>query len=298
MNRRHAHQPIDDAALNLMLSQLRLPTIKALWPQFTAQADREGWPGARLLAALTEQELAERSRRRFLRHLHEARLPTAKTLDSFDFSAVPLLSKAHVMALCAGDRWLDQGANVLLIGPPGAGKSHLAAAIGLALIEHGFRVLFTRTTDLTQRLQRARRELTLEAAIAKLDKYHLLILDDFAYVTKDQAETSVLFELITARYEQRSLLLTANQPFSKWDTIFPDPTMTLAAVDRLVHRATIFELNVESYRRRTAMQHKRAQQRPAAVPPAADPTAASDPTAAGQGSQGPPVSGPLRNGVQ
>ena len=87
---------------------------------------------------------------------------------------------------------------MLLIGPPGTGKSHLAAAIGLALIEHGFRVLFTRTTDLTQRLQRARRDLTLEAAIAKLDKHHLLILDDFAYVTKDQAETSVLFELIAA----------------------------------------------------------------------------------------------------
>ena len=297
MNRRNDHQPIDDTALNLMLSQLRLPTIKALWPQFTAQADREGWPGARLLAALTEQELAERSRRRFLRQLREARLPTAKTLDSFDFSAVPLLSKAHVMALCAGDRWLDEGANLLLIGPPGAGKSHLAAAIGLALIEHGFRVLFTRTTDLTQRLQRARRELSLEAAIAKLDKYHLLILDDFAYVTKDQAETSVLFELITARYEHRSLLLTANQPFGKWDTIFPDPTMTLAAVDRLVHRATIFELNVDSYRRRTAMQHKRAQQR-AATAPAADPATASDPPAVGQGSPEQPVSGPLRNGAQ
>ncbi|MGM0695179.1 MAG: ATP-binding protein, partial [Pseudomonadota bacterium] len=99
----------------------------------------------------------------------------------------------------------------ILFGPPGGGKSHLAAAIGLALVEAGYRVLYTRTTDLVQRLQVARRELTLEAAIAKLDKYHLLILDDLAYVTKDQAETSVLFELISARYEQRSLLITANQ---------------------------------------------------------------------------------------
>ena len=297
MNRRSDQQPIDDAALNLMLSELRLPAIKSLWPQFTAQADREGWPGARLLAALTEQELAERARRRFQRHLRAARLPAAKTLDSFDFSVVPQLSKAHVSALCAGDRWLDEGANLLLIGPPGTGKSHLAAAIGLALIEHGFRVLFTRTTDLTQRLQRARRELTLEAAIAKLDKYHLLILDDFAYVSKDQAETSVLFELIIARYEQRSLLLTANQPFGQWETIFPDATMTLAAVDRLVHRATILELNVPSYRRRTAMRHKRAQQ-PPAEPAGTDPAAAGDPPAAGQGSQEQPVNGPLRNGEQ
>ena len=150
-----------------------------------------------------------------------------------------------------------------MFGPPGGGKSHLAAAIGLALVENGWRVLYTRTTDLVQRLQVARRELTLEAAIDKLDKYHLLILDDLAYVTKDQAETSVLFELISARYEQRSVLITANQPFGEWGRIFPDPAMTLAAVDRLVHHATIFELNVDSYRRRTALEQKRGRGRPA-----------------------------------
>jgi DNA replication protein DnaC len=102
------------------------------------------------------------------------------------------------MALAAGDAWLDKGANVILFGPPGGGKSNLAAALGFALVENGWRVSFTRTTDLVQRLQIARRELALEAAIAKLDKYHLLILDDLAYVTKDQGETSVLFELIGA----------------------------------------------------------------------------------------------------
>jgi DNA replication protein DnaC len=140
---------------------------------------------------------------------------------------------------------------------PGTGKSHLAAALGFALVAGGWRVLFTRTTDLVQRLQIARRELALEAAIAKLDKYHLLILDDLAYVTKDQAETSVLFELIGARYERRSLLVTANQPFGEWGKIFPDQAMTLAVVDRLVHHATIFEMNVESYRRRAALERKR-----------------------------------------
>jgi DNA replication protein DnaC len=140
---------------------------------------------------------------------------------------------------------------------PGTGKSHLAAALGFALVENGWRVLFARTTDLVQRLQIARRELALEAAIARLDKYHLLILDDLAYVTKDQAETSVLFELIGARYERRSLLVTANQPFGEWGKIFPDQAMTLAVVDRLVHHATIFEMNVESYRRRAALERKR-----------------------------------------
>jgi DNA replication protein DnaC len=170
-----------------------------------------------------------------------------------------MVSKAQVMALAAGDSWLDQGANVMLFGPPGGGKSHLAAALGLALVQNGRRVLFIRTTDLVQRLQVARRDLELEAAISKLDKYQLLILDDIAYVTKDQAETSVLFELIAARYERRSLLITANQPFGEWGKIFTDKTMTLAAIDRLVHHATILEMNVESYRRKVALKRKRGK---------------------------------------
>jgi hypothetical protein len=121
-------------------------------------------------------------------------------------------------------------------------------------------VLFTRTTDLVQRRQIARRELALEAAIAKLDKFHLLILYDIAYVTKDQDETSELFELISARYERRSLLITANQPFGEWGKIFSDQAMTVAVVDRLVHHA-IFEMNVESYRRRAALERKRSRGR-------------------------------------
>ncbi|MEY8802454.1 IS21-like element helper ATPase IstB [Leisingera sp. XS_AS12] len=247
-----------------MLNDLRLTTIKILWPQFAEQADREGWPAARFLAAIAEHELAERAHRRIARHLAKAHLPPGKTMDSFDFDAVPMISKAQVMAMAAGYSWLAKGANVLMFGPPGGGKSHLAAAIGLTLIENGWRVLFTRTTDLVQKLQVARRELQLEAAIAKLDKFDLIILDDLAYVTKDQAETSVLFELISARYERRSIMITANQPFGEWNKVFPDPAMTLAAVDRLVHHATIFEMNVESYRRRTAMEAKRKRGRPAA----------------------------------
>ena len=252
-----AKNNIDPAKLSLLLNQLRLPASKLMWPQFAEQADKEGWPAARFLAALAENELAERDRRRIERHLGEARLLPGKTLDNFDFNALPMISKAHVMAIVAGDGWLEQGANLLLFGPPGGGKSHLASAIGLALIENGWRVLFTRTTDLVQKLQTARQELALESALAKLDKFHLLILDDLAYVTKDQAETSVLFELIGTRYERRSMLITANQPFGEWGKVFPDQAMTLAAVDRLVHHATIFEMNVESYRRREAVKRKR-----------------------------------------
>ena len=215
---------IDTAKLGILLNELRLPAIKLIWPKFAEQADKEGWPAARFLTAIAEHELAERDRRRIERHLAEAHLLPGKTLDTFEFEAVPMISRAQIMAITAGDAWLEKGANLLLFGPPGGGKSHLASAI-------------------VQKLQVARRELGLEAAIDRLDRFHLLILDDLAYVTKDQAETSVLFELISARYERRSMLITANQPFGEWGKVFPDPAMTLAAVDRLVHHASIFEMN-------------------------------------------------------
>ena len=249
-------ESIDAARLTLLLNELRLPAIKQGWSTFAERSDKEAWPAARFLASLAEHEIAERDQRRIERHLVEARLLPGKTLDSFDFEAVPMISKAYVMAICAGDSWIDKGANLLLIDGPGGGKTHLASAIGLALVENGWRVLFARTSDLVQKLQVARRELALEGAINRLDRFHLLILDDLAYVSKDQAETSVLFELISARYERRSTLITANQPFGAWGKVFPDPAMTLAAVDRLVHHATIFEINVDSYRRRAAIERK------------------------------------------
>ncbi|MGB6485696.1 MAG: IS21-like element helper ATPase IstB [Steroidobacteraceae bacterium] len=254
---------IDVTRLTLMLNELRLPAIKQVWEKIAARSDKEGWPAARFLATLAEHELAERDRRRLERHLGEAKLLPGKTLATLEFEAVPMVSKAQVMALCAGDAWLEQGANLILLGPPGVGKSHLSSAIGLALLEKGWRVLFCRSSDLVQKLQVARRELALESAIQRLERFDLLILDDITYVSKDQAESSVLFELISARYERRSMLITANQPFGDWGKIFPDPAMTLAAVDRLVHHATIFEMNVESYRRRAAIDRKHGAGRPA-----------------------------------
>jgi DNA replication protein DnaC len=238
--------------LDLMLTELRLPTVRRLAAELCAQSDHEGWPAHRLLEALLEHEIAEREARRIDRHRAESCLQPDKRLSSFDFAAVPSVSKAQVMALAEGQEWLDRGANVLLFGPPGVGKSHLVCGLGHALIEAGRRVLFTRCSDLVQRLQAARRDLRLPQELAKLDRFDLLILDDLSYVRRDQAETSVLFELIAERYERKSLAITANTPFSQWGEVFVEPAMTLAAVDRLVHHATILEMNVESYRRRSA----------------------------------------------
>ena len=243
-----------DGRLALMLSDLRLPTIKRLAGDLCAQSDREGWPGRRLLEAVLEHEVAERETRRIDRHRAESQLSPDKRLSSFDFAAVPSVSKALVTALAEGHEWLDRGANVLLFGPPGVGKSHLVCGLGHALIEAGRRVLFTRCGDIVQRLQAARRDMRLPQELAKLDRYDLLILDDLSYVRRDQPETSVLFELIAERYEHKSLAITANTPFSQWGEVFVEPAMTLAAVDRLVHHSTILEMNVESYRRRTAQE--------------------------------------------
>jgi len=232
------------AAVPIMLTELRLPTIKRLWTDLAAQSNREGWPAERLLHTLLGHEMAERETRRLARARADSGLPPGKSLAEFDFAAVPALSKAHVMALAEADSWISQGHNLL-------------AGIGHALIDRGMRVLFMRTSELVQRLQAARRDLRLPAELAKLDRFDLIVLDDFSYARRDQAETSVLFELIAERYERRSIAITANAPFSAWDEVFPDKAMTVAAVDRLVHHSTILEMNADSYRRRAALPARR-----------------------------------------
>jgi DNA replication protein DnaC len=248
-------RPVDVHALPAMFTALRLPSFLRHWQKLAERADAEGWPAARLLAALADIELAERDARRVQRHLNQSGLPGGKTLATFDFKAIPSMPRARIKALAAGD-WIETGTNVIAIGNSGAGKTHLLCAVGHALVEVGKRVLYTRTTDLVQKLQAARRDLALEAALAKLDKFDLIILDDITYAQKDQAESSVLFELIARRYETRSLAIAANQPFSAWDRIFPDQAITVAAIDRLVHHAHILEMNVDSYRRRAAVNRR------------------------------------------
>lgn len=240
----------ENAFLGTVLKALNLPTIKAEWEKICHQADTEGWGSAKCLTVLFEHEFNARENRKLERHIKESQLPKGKTLGSFDFTVVPELNKTRINTLGTGEGWIKQGTNVLFFGTSGAGKSHLAAGIGLRLIESGMRVLFTRTTELVQKLQQAKQSLTLAAALDKLDKFDCICLDDFGYVKRDQFETSVLFELISERYERKSIILTCNQPFGEWDSIFQDKAMAVAAIDRLVHNATIFQLNVPSFRPR------------------------------------------------
>ncbi len=242
-----------EAALPALLKALGLPTITALWRNLAATARADGWTPERYLAALCEHELQQRDTRRIARHLQEANLPHGKRLDNFDFNLVPGVSKARIRELASGGDWIANGHNLLIFGPHGVGKTHLAAGIGAELIAAGHRVRCDRVTDLLQQLQAAKRDLTLPAALTKLDRFDCLILDDIGYARKDHHETDVLFELISERYERRSIIVTSNQPFGQWETLFQDKAMTIAAIDRLVHHATIIEITGESHRRREAM---------------------------------------------
>jgi DNA replication protein DnaC len=162
------------------------------------------------------------------------------------------------MQFAQSTTWLQTASNLLIFGPSGTGKTHLSTALGRSMIELGKWVKFLSATTLVQQLQQAKLHLQLPAFLVKLDKYDLLIVDDLGYVKKSETETSVLFELIAHRYERKSLLITANQPFSQWDSIFSDSMMTVAAIDRLVHHATILEMQAESFRKAAAISRNQA----------------------------------------
>jgi DNA replication protein DnaC len=242
-----------EAALPGLLKALGLPTITDLWRSLADTARSDGWTPERYLAALCEHELQGRDSRRIARRLQEANLPHGKRLDNFDYSLVPGVSKARIRELAGGGEWIANGHNLLIFGPHGVGKTHLASGIGAELVAAGHRVRCDRVTDILQLLQAAKRDLGLPAALARLDRFDCLILDDIGYARKDHHETDVLFELISERYERRSLIVTSNQPFGQWETLFQDKAMTVAAIDRLVHHATIIEISGESHRRREAL---------------------------------------------
>jgi DNA replication protein DnaC len=221
-------------------------------PVLEQQAIQDNWSYTQFLSSLCDFELSHRQENRFQRLLQESQLPNGKTFTSFDFKHCPNLQPAPILQLAQDGGWLSRAENLLLFGPSGVGKTHLATALGRSMVELGKRVKFFSAIALVQILQQAKVDLQLAQALAKLDRFELLIVDDLGYVKKSEAETCVLFELIAHRYERKSLVITANQPFSQWDSIFTDSVMTVAAVDRLLHHALIIEIQAESFRKNEA----------------------------------------------
>lgn len=242
------------ASLPLMLKQLRLATMAQEWEKLSQQAVMQMWSPQEYLAELCHRELAVREDKRLQRLLKDARLPMGKYINDFDFSLVKGLSKQQIMHRIEHHDWLRKGANILIFGASGLGKTHIASAIGYGLVEQGLKIKFISATALVQQLQKAKQQLQLEDQLIKLDKYALLIIDDVGYVRKTEQETSVLFELIAHRYERHSMIITSNKPFEQWDELFDDTSMTVAAIDRLVHHATIINCEGESYRRKAAIE--------------------------------------------
>jgi DNA replication protein DnaC len=240
---------VNQEILPIALKQLHLSIMRSSWEEVASQADELRWTYPQYLAALCDRELASREQRKIQRNITEAKLPPGKTLDSFEFKNLSSITAAQISTFAENTSWVTQANNLILFGPSGVGKSHLAAAIGRRLIEHGMRVFFTKTTALVQKLQSAYSEHKLSDLLTKLGRYQLIILDDIGYVKKSDAETSVLFELIADRYESKSFLITSNQTFDQWDEIFPNNNMAVAAIDRLVHHATIININEPSYRK-------------------------------------------------
>ena len=206
------------------------------------------------LAGLLELELVLREQNRLARAYKNAKLPAGKTMAGFVFQKAKSVNQVQIQGLSEDGTWVKEAQNLILLGPSGVGKTHLAAAIAYGLLEQGISVLFSSTTLLVQALQQAKAELTLKKALERLARFQLLILDDIGYVKKSDQETSVLFELIAHRYEYGSLLITANQPFGDWGDLFPDKIMAVAAIDRIVHHAMIIKIEGESYRAATARQ--------------------------------------------
>ena len=248
------------AALPLLLKELKLASFTKHWESQAQKAIDEQWLPQTYLAELCEQEAGSRYQKKLQRYLREAQLPPAKQLSQFDFKASSGVNKPQITALSEQRQWVNQAENILFFGASGLGKTHLACGIGYALIEQGVRVKFTSATGIVQLLQRAKEELTLADVLTRMDKYAVLIVDDIGYVKKSSEETQVLFELIAHRYETGSLIITLNQPFSAWDKIFDDNMMTVAAIDRLVHHATIIEIQGESFRKTTSMKRREKQE--------------------------------------
>jgi DNA replication protein DnaC len=238
--------------LSQLLMQLQLRQMAGSFAEVAVRAAREGLTHEAFLYELARQECAARDARRVARLRQAAGLPAEKTFATLQLAAFSPLIVQQLERLRSG-QFVRDAVNVLALGKPGVGKSHLAAAIGHELVNQGYRVLWVSTATLVQRLLAAKRDLRLPRELARLDRYACLILDDIGYVQHDRDEMEVLFTLLAERYERRSVVITTNLVFSAWERIFKDPMTTMAAIDRVVHHAVILDLmSMDSYRAREA----------------------------------------------
>jgi DNA replication protein DnaC len=256
------HDP-KQASLVMLLRMLKLPSFVAACEELARQAERDGWTHVEYLRRLVEREVSERRQRRIERLRKGAGLPEDKTLGALKSEKLPAKVRRQLPALCEGG-FIHRAENVLAFGLPGRGKTHLMAAIGHELVQHGYAVLFTPAYRLVQRLLAAKRDLRLDRELKRLDAYDAVILDDLGYVQQDREEMEVLFTFLSERYERRSVMITSNLVFSQWDQIFKNPMTTMAAFDRLVHHAIILEMGGPSIREEEAKTAHRghAQDRP------------------------------------
>ena len=240
------------------LKALRLPTITAECEKLARQAAADNADHLTYLLQLTELELLERERKAAERRLKAAHLPTHKTLEGFDFGARPSVNKLLLCEL-ARCEYIERRENVLFIGNPGTGKTHLATALAMAACGRGYRVRFFRLTELATLLMEARDERSLLGLKARLAKLDLLVLDELGYVPASKIGAELLFDVISSAYERCSLIVTTNLPFESWTEVFGSERLTGATLDRLTHRCQIIETKGESYRLRDAKAKMRKE---------------------------------------
>ena len=240
------------------LKALRLPTIAAECEKVAQRAAADNADHLAFLLQVCELELIERERKAAERRLKAARFPAAKVLDEFDFAARPSVNKPLILDLARGD-YLARHENVLVVGPSGTGKTHLATALGMAACGQGMRVRFWRVTELITALREADEDRQLARLRGHLAKLDLLILDEFGYVPASKTGAELLFDVIATAYERSSVILTTNLPFEHWTEVLGNERLTGAALDRLTHRCTILETAGESYRLQDAKRRRRSE---------------------------------------
>jgi DNA replication protein DnaC len=234
------------------LRALKLSTMAESFSDIALKAVRTGLSHEAYLHELVRLECEAREQRRRARLLQESGLPREKHFRSLQLGAFPPLIRQQIERLRSG-AFVQQAINVVVVGKPGAGKSHLLASLGHAMVEQGYAVLWRSTAQLMQRLLAAKRDLRLPQELAKLDRYACLILDDIGYVQHDQDEMEILFTLLSERYERKTVMISTNLVFSEWTRIFKSPMTTMAAIDRVVHHCVIVDMMaVESYRAKEA----------------------------------------------